>query len=45
MYEFLRIQFLLGRIDAAQVLAFAPRFLTEEEAQRIVTGGDDHGTA
>ena len=41
MYEFIRIQFTLGRIDATQVRAFAPKYITAEQAEDIV--GDDHG--
>lgn len=36
MYEFIRIQFALGRIDAAQVRAFAPKYITAEQAENIV---------
>lgn len=36
MYEFIRIQFVLGRIDAAQVRAFAPKYITAEQAEDIV---------
>ena len=37
MYEFIRIQFLLGKITAEQVRAFAPEYVTAEEAEKIVT--------
>lgn len=36
MYEFIRIQYRLGRIDADQVRAFAPRYITAEQAEEIV---------
>ena len=38
MYEFIRIQFTLGRIDAAQVRAFAPKYITAGQAEAIVEG-------
>mgnify|MGYP001430084416 CR=1 FL=1 len=43
MVEFLRIQFLLGRVTAAQISAFAPRFLSAAQAQEITGGGGADG--
>lgn len=37
MYEFIRIQYVLGRITAEQVSGFAPRYITAEEAEEIIT--------
>jgi len=39
MFDFIRIQFTFGKLTADEVLAFAPKFITEEEAQRIIEGG------
>lgn len=38
MYEFIRIQYALGRITAEQVRDFAPRYITAQEAEEIVSG-------
>ncbi len=37
MYEFIRIQYTLGRITAEQVRGFAPRYITAGEAEEIIT--------
>ena len=36
MNEFIRIQYQMGVIDADQVRAFAPRWITEEQADKII---------
>lgn len=36
MYEFIKIQYRLGRITAEQVRAKAPRWITEEQAEGII---------
>ena len=36
MFEFIRIQYVLGKITAEQVQAFIPRWITEEQAEEIV---------
>lgn len=36
MYEFIRLQYIIGRITAEQVRAYAPKWITAEEAQEIV---------
>ena len=36
MYEFIRIQFLLGKLTDAQVYALAPAYITPEQAGKIV---------
>lgn len=36
MYEFIKIQYKLGRLTAEQVLAFAPKWITKEEAEKII---------
>lgn len=38
MYEFIRIQYAMGRITAEQVLAFVPRYITAGEAEDIING-------
>lgn len=38
MYEFIRIQYALGRITTEQVRDFAPRYITAQEAEEIVSG-------
>ena len=35
MYDFIRIQYILGRITADTVLSYAPRYITSEQAQAI----------
>lgn len=37
MYEFIRIQYAMGRITKEQVLSFAPKFITAEQAVEIIT--------
>lgn len=37
MYEFIRIQFVLGRITAEEVRCFSPKYITAEEAENIIT--------
>lgn len=37
MYEFIRIQYTLGHITAEQARGFAPRYITADEAEAIVT--------
>ena len=36
MYEFIRIQYLLKKLSAEQVKSFAPKWITAEEAERII---------
>lgn len=36
MVDFIRIQYQLGNITEKQVFAYAPRWITKEEAQQIV---------
>lgn len=38
MYEFIRIQFVLGRLTAEQVRGFAPKYITAEQAETIING-------
>lgn len=35
MYEFIRIQYRLGKLTADQVRSFAPRWITAEQAAEI----------
>ncbi len=37
MYDFIKLQYLLGRIDADKVRLYAPRWITEEQAEEIIT--------
>lgn len=39
MYEFIRLQYIMGNINADQVKAFAPNRITEEQAAAIVEEG------
>ena len=43
MYEFIRIQYALGKLTAEQVMEFAPRWITEEQAEEIVGAGSEPG--
>lgn len=36
MYEFIRIQYKMGRITEDQVRAFAPRYITNEQAEEMI---------
>jgi len=36
MYNFIRIQYKMGRLTAEQVLGFVPKWITEEQAQTIL---------
>lgn len=36
MFEFIRIQYVLGKITTEQVQSFVPRWITAEQAQQIV---------
>lgn len=37
MYQFIRIQFLMGKLTAEAVRGFAPRYITAQEAEEIIT--------
>lgn len=37
VYEFIRIQYKMGRITEEQVRAFAPQYITAEQAEEIVS--------
>lgn len=37
MFEFIRVQYALGRLTKEQVWAFWPKYLTADEAEAIVT--------
>ena len=45
MYNFIRIQYQLGRLTAEQVRAFSPRWITAEQAEEIVGEVSDSGSA
>ena len=36
MYSFIKIQYKLGKLTAEQVLGYAPRWITEEQALEII---------
>lgn len=36
MYDFIKIQFELGKITAKQVQAFVPKWITAEQAEEII---------
>ena len=36
MFEFIRIQYVLGKLTAEQVQAFASHWITQEQAAQIV---------
>lgn len=37
MYEFISIQYKMGRITDDQVRSFVPKYITEEQAKEIVS--------
>lgn len=36
MYEFIKIQYELGRLTKEQVRGFAPRWISDEQAEEII---------
>ena len=36
MFEFIRIQYILGRLSAVAVLGMAPKYITVEQANQII---------
>lgn len=38
MFEFIRIQYVLGNLTEEQVRAFVPAYITSEEADEILKG-------
>lgn len=38
MFEFIRIQYNLGVIDADKVKSFSPKYITEVEVKKILEG-------
>lgn len=38
MYEFIRLQYIMGKITAEQVRGFAPKWITTEQAEKIISG-------
>lgn len=38
MYEFIRLQYIMGRLTAEQVRGFAPQYITTEQAETIING-------
>lgn len=44
MFEFIRIQYEMGKLSEEQVRGFVPRWISEEEAEEILGGeNDDNG--
>ena len=41
MFEFIKIQYRLGRLTAEQVRAYAPKWITAAQAEKILAGGAD----
>lgn len=37
MYDFIKIQYQMGTIDAKQVKSYVPHWITEEQAKEILT--------
>ena len=37
MYEFIRVQYILGRLTDQQVYGMVPKYITEEQAKEIVS--------
>lgn len=42
MYEFIRLQHVMGKITAEQVRAFVPKYITAEQAQEITAEEEDY---
>lgn len=40
MYEFIRTQYRLGKLTDAQVHAFVPKYITEEQYLEVVGGSN-----
>ena len=36
MFDFIRLQYKMGRIDSKKVRAYAPRYITAEQAEEIL---------
>ncbi|MEG0486229.1 MAG: hypothetical protein RR576_12360 [Oscillospiraceae bacterium] len=36
MYDFLRIQYIMGRITKEKLKSYAPKFISVEEAEKII---------
>lgn len=36
MYEFIRNQWIMGKIDALKVQSYVPRYITQEQADEII---------
>jgi hypothetical protein len=36
MYDFISLQYQLGRIDATKVRSYAPKWITAEQAEEII---------
>lgn len=38
MYEFIRLQYIMGRLTAFDVLGMVPKYITQEQADNIING-------
>ena len=38
MYEFIRLQYIMGRMTRGQVMEQVPRWITSEQANNIING-------
>lgn len=41
MYEFILLQYRMGRLTPAQVWRFVPKWITEEQAEQILAGEEE----
>lgn len=40
MYEFIRIQYIMGRLTAFDVLEMVPKYITQGQADSIINGNN-----
>ena len=40
MYDFIKIQYEMGRINEDKVLSYVPKWITVEEAESIINSGN-----
>lgn len=40
MYDFIKIQYEMGKIDKEKVLSYVPKWITAEEADSIINSGN-----
>lgn len=44
VYDFLRLQYIMGHVNAEQLQTYVPRWLTHEQAAEIVASATPSGT-